>query len=444
MATHIFRGDAPRLPQIDTITLSSAGAWATGEKINVTINGKTITLTIGSSTTDSDVARDLKETLAGETLTDTTAAVNYNDYEQYPEFNKITWSVSGAVVTATGDKGGADNATSGEPFVISSVTEDSTNGSAALSAEDQVAQSPNHWAAYNFDSGVLPGAGDTVYLQASAVDILYDLDQSGAGTITAIYKLASFTGRIGRPPVNNDLTVPYADYLDGGVRFAKWHVSTLDWEDGEGFGSPRALIDLDNVACAVIIHHTGQSDDTTRHALVLKGTSASNTLVIYDGDIDLAPFDDDTAVFATIATFGNSSVRASRRVTIGTSIVCAETSSADIWPAATCPLVSTLDQAVATLRGTATITTLSVFGATVEEQGGARTVTNFSMGNDATYDVSGAKGTITHTNEASISRGCTVDDRTGKLSWSAGFGIIGGGLHDITYVTADGPTIDVS
>lgn len=94
MSTIRWRGDAPAVAQITTITLT--GTCAAGDELSATINGKSVTAT---ATTTS------LTTLASLMVT----AWNASDIA---EFEEVTASSSGAVITLTAD-------TAGKPFTVS-------------------------------------------------------------------------------------------------------------------------------------------------------------------------------------------------------------------------------------------------------------------------------------------------------------------------------------
>jgi hypothetical protein len=113
-----WTGDAVAIVQQDTITVGVT--WIQGETITLTINGKDLVVTVGSSVTTANVATLLKEAINGDTLTDTTAACSpkgtgytisapVGGGPLIPEFAEVTAEVSAAVVTVTGD-------TAGKPF----------------------------------------------------------------------------------------------------------------------------------------------------------------------------------------------------------------------------------------------------------------------------------------------------------------------------------------
>ena len=54
MATILWRGDSTPIPQVDTVTI--ALTWATADDLTLTINGKTLVLTIGTDTSTANVA----------------------------------------------------------------------------------------------------------------------------------------------------------------------------------------------------------------------------------------------------------------------------------------------------------------------------------------------------------------------------------------------------
>lgn len=98
-------GEGSAVAEVNTITV--ADTWAAADTVLITLNGRTLLVTIGSLVTPAQVATTIKQAWESETFTDGTATVApagggtvQNDFAQ------ITATVSGAVVTLTGDNAG--------------------------------------------------------------------------------------------------------------------------------------------------------------------------------------------------------------------------------------------------------------------------------------------------------------------------------------------------
>jgi hypothetical protein len=78
------------------------------------------------------------------------------------------------------------------------------------------------------------------------------------------------------------------------------------------------------------------------------------------------------------------------------------------------------DDANTVIRGAGAIPTLTVEGGKVFHNG-TGTITDITVGPDATIDFSGSKAPITVTNKAIFHKGCTVWDPYGRVTWSGGY-----------------------
>ena len=169
MANHTWRGDALVVNQVDTIVPS--GTWVTGDEITLTINGRALIVTVGSAVGNTDIANIINASWnASDSTTGLLGSESRNfGGDEIPEFSEITSSVAVETVSLTGDDQ--------KPFTLA-VAENSSAGSLTHSASATAAKGPNHLIAENFDSGSLPSAGDTVYIQSGSTSILYGLSDN--------------------------------------------------------------------------------------------------------------------------------------------------------------------------------------------------------------------------------------------------------------------------
>ena len=141
MATIKWQGTAPAVAQVDTITV--ADTWATGDTASITIGDATLTLTVGTDDTTAQVATAIKEMINGDTQTGTGDHTFSDTGDNRGEFEDITATVDGSVVSCT-----ADNA--GEPFTMTA-TEVTAGDGTATRAASTASSGPNHW-----DTAVIP------------------------------------------------------------------------------------------------------------------------------------------------------------------------------------------------------------------------------------------------------------------------------------------------
>lgn len=125
MPSNRWLGRAGAVADVFKVTIAST--WLTDETVTVSINGKSVTATVGSSATTADVATLLKEAWENETLTDSTASYIPEDGgTDFAEHSKITATVSGSVVTFTADD-------PGEPWVVADYASDALSTGTAQS-----------------------------------------------------------------------------------------------------------------------------------------------------------------------------------------------------------------------------------------------------------------------------------------------------------------------
>ena len=169
-----WNGGATAVAQVRTTQITGA---ASGSTI-------TTTLTAEDGSTQSVVTTMTSSTLADQA----TVYRNALAASSQSEFQKLTYSVDGVVVTITAS-------IAGRPFNMS-IT--GTTGSASVSnAAVTASAGPNDWnTAANWSGGVKPASDDLVAFTNGAFDVLYGLDQSAI----VLYQMSvseGFTGNIG-------------------------------------------------------------------------------------------------------------------------------------------------------------------------------------------------------------------------------------------------------
>ena len=177
MATNKWLGTATAVVQLDTYTPANAN---TGDEYILTLSvhdGSTIVVSF---------------TVAG---TETVAAVTAGLH--------AAWTASGASAYATSADGTTEltltGITAGVEFNVAPSIVDGSGGAAPtlVKVETTANAGPNDWSsADNWTDGV-PNAADDIFIEDSAVSILYGLDQSAAGTMTSLHINRTYTGLIG-------------------------------------------------------------------------------------------------------------------------------------------------------------------------------------------------------------------------------------------------------
>lgn len=219
----------------------------------------------------------------------------------------------------------------------------------------QTASGPNFWAADNFDSGALPISNDTVIFEDSNVDLLFNLDQNLLSGVN-IECRASYTGRIGWPPVNAAGGFP--EYRD---RWLKIGSDDLKIGEGIGNGSPRINIDLDATAStAVRLFTSGTSGDSSAPAVsVQNGTSIA--LTVDAGEIEIGP--DSNGPTTTVATIDQAggTVVLGRGVTATTVVL----SAGSLWTESAVTTATVTNGGVLYVSDTAALTTVTLSGSSL-------------------------------------------------------------------------------
>lgn len=423
MATVRWIGNATAVAQVDTITV--ANTWATGDVATVTINGKDVTVTVGTDATTANVALAIQEAISGTTQTGTgDHTYSPENGQLIPEFREVTATVAGSVVTLTAD-------TKGKPFTMT--TSETTAGTGTLTeATATAATGPNHFDnADNWSTGSVPVDADDIWFDSGSVDCKYAIDQ-GSVTPTSINVTMGFTGDIGLPEYNRDTSgYTYREYRDKYLKLGASADATniaVDIGAGPGQGSGRIKIDNNDSQCTVNVRNTGQAAENGVPSFLWKGTDSSNVYNVTKGNCGIAFFPDDTATLATLRVgyqanqAGDSSVECGESLTLTTLDI---TGGSTTTRAAITTInqnggsLTHLEGAVTTLnldegdcyyRSDGTLTTANVgSGGTIDFRRDmrARTVTNCNLYDGAAYY--DPNGTVTHTNDIDLVR-CEVND----------------------------------
>jgi hypothetical protein len=270
MSVNVWRGDAPAVAQVTTVTI---GTYDVTTTYSVTINGKSVS-TLGTGGTAATTATALQGLLAASTIT---------------EFQDATWTVSAAVITGTA-------ATAGVPFTLSTSV---TGGTGTISNSTTTTSSgPNDAStAANWTTGAIPAAGDDLWFINSASSVKWGLASISNPALTSINGDSTFTGEIGLPRYN-----AVGGYYEYRARFLTAGFATLNWgqNPGQGSGSGRVQLDSGATVWTANIISTGTPADHGRPALYMKGTSAGNVLNVQSGAVGVAIEPGDTSTVLTV------------------------------------------------------------------------------------------------------------------------------------------------
>jgi trimeric autotransporter adhesin len=332
MSTTRWLGRAKAVAQVETISIG--GTVVIGDDFDVTINGKTITFTATAGT-------------AANVVAGLVAAMNASDAPT--EFAAVTWADATPDITGTADAEGV-------PFTVSVAT-DSAAGTIGTTTST-AATGPNHWDnAANWSGGAVPVNGDDVYVDNSAVSILYGLDQA-AVTLDSLHVAASFTGggTIGLPKTNAS---GYPEYRDDYLAIS---ATVVILGAGSGTGSGRIKLNLGSNQAAIDVRTTGASAEVGLPAVQLLGTHASNTLTVASGSVGVAIGGGEVSTLATVTVSASASVR------LGTGCTLTTVTTAGACEMEASATTLTINGGTATVLGAAAITTLNINAGTCDYQ----------------------------------------------------------------------------
>jgi hypothetical protein len=413
MANAIWLGHAAAVAQVQKAALQ--GTWANADVATFTINGKNVTSTL---TTEANNYSSILNTFA--------TALNASTIS---EFEEITWANS----SDTHIQGTAD--TAGQPFTAtnSEVTAGTGNlADFAVTTEGGGPYSAN--TADNWSTGATPANNDAVIFENSDVDCLYDLGVLSAIEPVSISIKQSYTGKIGLPRINVDGGTADADkYVEYRTRYLTMSPTTVNIGEGEGTGSGRIMLDVGTSSAPVTtVYNRGSREETGIPCTLLKGGNAAASLIVLKGDVGLAFFAGETAdvtagckISYVDNKLSDSSVVCGDGLTFGNIDQSGGTLEFE-------DNVTTFTQhdGEATIRGAATITTLTMAGTfysygtgtittlNVTGRGNfdhsrsmdAKTITNVNLYSGAAYR--DPNGVLTETNNIDLEQ-CSLFDRNG-------------------------------
>lgn len=202
MATATWIGGATLIRQVSTITV--ANAWAAADLANVTVNGRTLTVTVSSSAT-ADVAEELAAAINASSKTDGVVNSETRNVggQEIPEFTDFEAEAVGSTVVLTSTRD------DGQPFTAT--VSETTAGSGTLAIATTVTPSGPHHAdnPKNWLSGSLPSDGDTIEFLPGAPAMKYGLTYFRANTISFhLIRTTDYEEEIGLPAVNEEAGYP--------------------------------------------------------------------------------------------------------------------------------------------------------------------------------------------------------------------------------------------
>ena len=289
----------------------------------------------------------------------------------------VTVSEDDAKVIITAD-------TAGVPFTaVSTTTDGGGNDTQTLVRSASVANvGPYDWnTANDWDTGIVPAAGDTVWVEGATIK--YGLDQSAAGTWAALHITRSQIG------VNSSVgTTP--GYLQVAAT-----LGDINYHHGPGVPTFLAPVNIDfgTVQSAVTIWNTGTNAIGTKAAVRIKATHVSTTVTVLKGKVGVADEAGETATIDTITVGYVSQQAGDADVFIGDGVTLETLAQTGGDVVLNCAVTTAASISAGTLTtyGTGTIAALTVSGGAVTPNG-VKTIT--------ALDISGGSVDFTKSVEA--------------------------------------------
>lgn len=241
----------------------SFGAWKPGDTFLFSIGSRTLTLAVGANSEDNTVAAGIVEAWNSsdrlDGIANASGCSSTAGGQSYGEFAELVASADGPLVTFVAR-------VAGKPTRLGVQAMTDTSGEIAFDNTLE-ATGPNFYSdPFNWFPYGVPDDTDTLIFRNSTVDCLYNLPQGNApGATDNAYELhditldASYTGRFGLPPTNNDNpNGPYPEFRvrapifgsglgTSGLVASNWHI-------GVGAGAGSRLVNLAAVGSAVTVN----------------------------------------------------------------------------------------------------------------------------------------------------------------------------------------------
>ena len=293
MATVVWCGGAPVVEHVGTITI--ANTWAANDTLTIVINGKTMSLTIGTAVATTDVAAALQAAWEGTTLS-AGYSVNFTGI-QVPEYYELVATVSGSVVTLT--ERSINDATEGKSFTITA-TESTAGTGTATYATTVTGTGPHTYTnTANWAGLSLPANTDTIIFQGPWA-CKYGLDVSGTLTTCTIRVMADFP-QLGLPRFNDSIELTsgadgtYEEYRPQYLLTNTGGTITLYVGEGEGDGPGLVRVDSQTSTMNTYVIKTGTPLVDDGPVVFPKTVNGTSTIDLFSGTVGVGFYPDEAA-----------------------------------------------------------------------------------------------------------------------------------------------------
>ncbi|MEI8017333.1 MAG: hypothetical protein WCH39_03985 [Schlesneria sp.] len=340
MTVKRWLGNAPATTDNWTISLTGT---VVSQTYSMTINGKSVTYTASGTETVSTILLALANAWSASTI---------------PEFLELT----ATVLPASGGPYTSMTVTQNIPGRPSVITV-ATNGVATFTITNTTAATgPNDFTnPQNWSTGAAPANADTLVFDNGDIGCKYNLGSSLTGITVSVE--SGYSGLIGLPFINSD---------NPNTSYNEYRATALTLTGGAAIvNAPqcgRCNLAFGPNTASVRVLATGQRANSTTPVVLITGGNSSSELDINKGDVGLACYQGQTAIFPIIRTGYVSQPLSDVNLTIGlgatlttltknggnvTSRVGAVTINQDV------------SGGTLTLTDSAAVTTLNVFAGTV-------------------------------------------------------------------------------
>lgn len=416
MATRVWLGAALDRPHIVTTAISGGDAgWAKDDTASLTINGKTLTLTVGTASTTKQILADLVDMVNG-------AAANDDEVRNTTGDKVGEW----AEITADGDVSDSLRLTGrsdGRNFTLTVAEVTTGAGTMGAPATSQTGNGAAFWdETTNWSADTLPIDNDTVVFdhRAARSGPKYNIDQN-AVTPAKILVLEGFKHTIGLPEVNVDReSLPFEEFLDTYMKMGNvGDVAVVPQVDMTIDSSVATRTKIDNGTAKAIVNvaNTGTRASADEPALSWKATNANSTVTVTKGDVGIAFREEELATVITLRVGVDTNA-------VDTSVVCG-----------TGVTMTTANLKGGSLQTGGAFTTLNMDGGIFTHLDGAittiicdggtviyradSTLTTLILGSGAILDARQDTRTRTITN-AEAHKGSSIRDPHGTVTWTNG------------------------
>lgn len=374
------------IPVREVWTISITGTWLTSETASITINGKTLTLTVGTTATVDQIGADIVDMING-------AAANSDESRSalgtaVGEFTGLTAAYVAADdnITITGPE-------DGRPCGTISVADTSTSGALAVdgSTYTVAGDGPYHFSnASNWSTGVPVDGDHIVFDHRAASSLKYGLSPSSL-TPASLTITSGFRYGIGLSEINKEIaSYPYNEHQSTYLTLDGCTTVNIDASGAQGI-----KLNFGATASAIVVSNTGSTTESNVPPLLIKANKDTTTLTVTGGSVGLnyEPTTAGEIATAYVGGIGSPQLEIGNATTLATlkfasgkvvnnSAVTTVVGTGGTYEHKGGAITTvTLDSCTLTLASTGTITTLNAYNATIDASKDIRprTITNTNL-----------------------------------------------------------------